>query len=93
MRPFHLSIGAREIEEELKFFQSLGALITHRDESGYINIELFGSQITLKSEPNIELNLKTGKEPQRGWLTHLYAVLLNVGWLPGFEYFIRSSSV
>ena len=58
MRPFHLSTGTREIEEELKFFQSLGALITHRDESGYINIELFGSQITLKSEPNIELNLK-----------------------------------
>jgi hypothetical protein len=39
------------------------------------------------------LNSKTGKEPQRGWLTHLYAVLLNVGWLPGYEYFIRSSSV
>ena len=49
MRPFHLSIGTREIEEELKFFQSLGALVTYRDESGYINIELFGSQITLKA--------------------------------------------
>lgn len=57
-RPFHLSIGVRSIEDSVIFFsQILGGKVTHRDDSGYVNIELFGSQITLKDNPSINPNL------------------------------------
>jgi extradiol dioxygenase family protein len=46
---FHLSIGVRSIEKSVDFFTSLlGAKVLHRDPSGYVNIDFFGSQITLK---------------------------------------------
>jgi extradiol dioxygenase family protein len=50
MKPsFHLSIGVRSIEESVDFFvRILRAKVQHRDPSGYVNIDLFGSQITLK---------------------------------------------
>jgi extradiol dioxygenase family protein len=47
--PFHLSIGVHSLEESAKFFTDvLGGSVTHEDASGYINVEVFGSQITLK---------------------------------------------
>lgn len=56
--PFHLSIGVKSIEDSVQFFEDvLGAKVTHRAESGYVNIELFESQITLKSNPTINPEL------------------------------------
>jgi extradiol dioxygenase family protein len=53
-RQFHLSIGVRSISESIDFFEStLGAGVTHRDPSGYVNIDLFGTQITLKQNDNV----------------------------------------
>lgn len=58
MKPFHLSIGVRSIKESASFFVStLKATIVHEDPSGYINIDLFGSQITLKENPAIDPQL------------------------------------
>ncbi|MES2801263.1 MAG: hypothetical protein V4654_02125 [Bdellovibrionota bacterium] len=51
---FHLSIGVKSIDESVDFFtQILRAKVRHRDPSGYVNIDLFGSQITLKQNENI----------------------------------------
>jgi len=55
---FHLSIGVRSIEESVDFFASvMEAKVMHRDASGYVNIDLFGHQITLKDNPAIKANL------------------------------------
>lgn len=52
---FHLSIGVRSIEESINFFVNvMNGRVVHRDPSGYVNIDLFGSQITLK--PNAEID-------------------------------------
>jgi extradiol dioxygenase family protein len=51
---FHLSVGVRSLEESVDFFVRImkGAVskgaVSHRDPSGYVNIDLFGNQITLK---------------------------------------------
>jgi extradiol dioxygenase family protein len=46
---FHLSIGVNSIEESADFFEKvLRAVITHRDPSGYINVDFYGCQITLQ---------------------------------------------
>src|SRR5438105_75514 len=51
---FHLSIGVRSIEESVNFFVDiLDSKVLHRDPSGYVNIDLYGSQITLKHNPDI----------------------------------------
>jgi extradiol dioxygenase family protein len=59
MQPsFHLSIGVHSIDKSVEFFESLlGAKILHRDPSGYVNIELYGSQITLKHNADVNPNL------------------------------------
>jgi extradiol dioxygenase family protein len=55
---FHLSIGVESIEDSVAFFtQALRAQVIHRDPSGYVNIDLFGSQITLKNNPTIAPDL------------------------------------
>lgn len=55
---FHLSIGVRSIEESVAFFTKiLKAKVLHRDPTGYVNIDLFGSQITLKDNANINPEL------------------------------------
>ncbi len=55
---FHLSVGAKNIDESIAFFvKLLGAKVLHRDPSGYVNIDLFGSQITLKHNPDISPDL------------------------------------
>ena len=51
---FHLSIGVKSIEESVDFFTKiLKAKVLHRDASGYVNIDFFGSQITLKQNADI----------------------------------------
>ncbi len=51
---FHLSLGVRSIEESVSFFaDKLGARVIHRDPSGYVNIDFYGAQITLKADPGI----------------------------------------
>ncbi|MES2767882.1 MAG: hypothetical protein V4596_01950 [Bdellovibrionota bacterium] len=55
---FHLSIGVRSIESSVDFFtRVLTATVQHQDPSGYVNIDFFGTQITLKQNPLIEPNL------------------------------------
>ncbi len=55
---FHLSIGVKSIEDSVEFFESLlGGRVTHRDITGYVNLELFGSQITLKENKSIDPTL------------------------------------
>jgi extradiol dioxygenase family protein len=57
-KPFHLSIGVKSLEDSATFFSEiLGGKVTHRDPSGYINVEVFGSQITLKDNPLINPDL------------------------------------
>lgn len=52
MRPFHISLGVKSLDESEYFFERvLGASITHRDVTGYININFYGTQITLKENP------------------------------------------
>ena len=59
MKPnFHLSIGVKSIERSVDFFtRVLMATVEHRDPSGYVNIDFFGAQITLKHNPNINPDL------------------------------------
>lgn len=55
---FHLSLGVNDLEKSVSFYEVLlRAKVTHRDESGYVNIELFSSQITLKTNEKIRPNL------------------------------------
>lgn len=54
VKPFHLSIGVHSIEDSVHFFENvLKSKVTHRDPSGYVNIDFFGSQISLKPIPKI----------------------------------------
>jgi len=55
--PFHLSIGVKSINDSVTFFtEVLGGTVTH-DEPAYVNLELFGHQITLKPNETISPNL------------------------------------
>ncbi|MCO5144416.1 MAG: hypothetical protein M9962_15160 [Oligoflexia bacterium] len=55
---FHLSIAVKSLEDSVFFFtQVLEAKIIHEDPSGYINIDLYGNQITLKHDLEIDPNL------------------------------------
>lgn len=52
---FHLSIAVHSVDESLRFFEDvLQASVRHTDPTGYVNIDLFGSQITLKPYPGID---------------------------------------
>lgn len=51
---FHLSIGVNSFKEEVGFFTALlGAVVTHEDPN-YVNLDVFGAQITLKEIPGIK---------------------------------------
>ncbi len=51
---FHLSIGVHSLDESVDFFEKLfEAKVLHRDSSGYVNIDFFGSQITLKENKTV----------------------------------------
>lgn len=53
---FHLSIGVKDLDASKEFYRDvLGAEITHEGE--YINLDLYGTQITLKNNPNINVDL------------------------------------
>ncbi len=55
--PFHLSIGVRSIDDSVKFFtEVLSGKVTHQ-EPAYVNLELFGHQITLKPNEAISPDL------------------------------------
>jgi extradiol dioxygenase family protein len=56
---FHLSIGVRSIEQSADFFtRVLRGTITHRDPSGYVNVDLFGCELTLKRNETITPELE-----------------------------------
>ncbi len=50
MKPaFHLSLPVRSLDESVEFFvRVLRSNVEHVDPSGYVNLDFFGSQITLK---------------------------------------------
>ena len=53
---FHLSLGVKSIEASIKFFTgALNAKVLHSDPSGYVNLDLYGTQITLKQSQDISL--------------------------------------
>ena len=46
---FHLSLFVPDVERSAQFFTSiLGGTVTHRDASGYVNVDLIGTQLTLQ---------------------------------------------
>lgn len=56
---FHLSIGVKSIEESVRFFEDiLQSKTTHKDPTGYVNIDFFGNQITLKPIPDINPHME-----------------------------------
>ena len=55
---FHLSIGVRSVETSVDFFVGvMGGAVLHRDPSGYVNLDLYGSQITLKQNESVSPDL------------------------------------
>jgi extradiol dioxygenase family protein len=47
---FHLSIGCDNVSASADFFEHVTkAKVTHRDPSGYVNVDFYGCQITLQS--------------------------------------------
>ena len=49
-REFHLSLGVGSLDESIAFFTHvLGAEVSHRDPSGYVNLDVHGCQLTLKA--------------------------------------------
>ena len=56
MKPtFHLSIGVRSLDESIDFFTRVLTGTVIASGSGYVNIDLFGSQITLKENKNVSI--------------------------------------
>ena len=45
---FHLSLPVPDVDRSVEFFTSLGGTVTHRDPSGYVNLDLAGVQLTLQ---------------------------------------------
>lgn len=60
LRAFHLSLGVHSLEESIHFFERvLDSKLTHRDPNGaYVNIDFYGSQISLKPIPDINPEMK-----------------------------------
>lgn len=55
---FHLSIGVRSTDSSVDFFtRVLRGSVTHRDPTGYVNVELFGSELTLKPNESVTPDL------------------------------------
>jgi len=50
---FHLSLPVRDVEVAVNFFTGLlGGKVAHRDPTGYVNVDWFGTQLTLsQGEP------------------------------------------
>ena len=47
MRSFHLSLPVPHVDRSAEFFEVLGGTVTHRDASGYVNLDVAGVQLTL----------------------------------------------
>lgn len=57
-KSFHLSIGVHSLEESIHFFtEALGGKILHKDPKGYVNLDIFHNQITIKQNQNIKPEL------------------------------------
>lgn len=55
---FHLSLGVKSIEHSVDFFtRVLGARVAHRDPTGYVNVDLYGAELTLKPNAAIDPNV------------------------------------
>lgn len=68
---FHLSVPVRNLDISRRFYVDvLKATVSHIDESGYLNLDLYGAQVTLHHQPSMPaplasmhfgVNLPTGK--------------------------------
>lgn len=59
LKPFHLSIAVNSLKDMSYFFEEvLQAKIIHRDPSGYINVDFWGNQITLKEVPDFDCTMR-----------------------------------
>lgn len=55
---FHLSLGVKDLQKSVNFFETiLGASVSHRDPSGYVNVLVYDHQITLRSHHGINPDL------------------------------------
>lgn len=53
MASFHLSLPVKSLDDSVTFFEDvLGGTVIHRDASGYVNVELFDTQLTLAETPH-----------------------------------------
>jgi uncharacterized protein len=53
---FHLSLPVRSIEESIDFYtRVLQATVTHRDPGGYVNLDFYGTQLTLHPGEPVKL--------------------------------------
>lgn len=76
MSVFHLSLPVPDVERSVEFFASLGGAVTHRDPSGYVNLELAGVQLTLsRGEPVLGDALHFGLNVERSELDAVAARL------------------
>ena len=51
---FHLALGVPSLEEAVDFFTNvLPGVVSHRDSSGYVNVDLSGARITFKETPEM----------------------------------------
>jgi extradiol dioxygenase family protein len=59
-KPFHLSLGVQSINESIDFFEKvMNSKVVHRDPGeAYVNIDFFGSQVTLKPIPDINPEMR-----------------------------------
>lgn len=53
---FHLSLKVIDLKETKSFYvEKLGGVVTHEDDAGWINIELFGHQLTFHESKDLEV--------------------------------------
>jgi extradiol dioxygenase family protein len=68
--PFHLSLGVESLTDAVDFFTTvLPGVISHRDPSGYVNVDLSGARITFKetretvaAPPEFHFGINVGME-------------------------------
>lgn len=56
--PFHLSLPVHSLEESVGFFErALEAVVSHRDASGYVNLDVPGCRLTLHENPGAVVDM------------------------------------
>lgn len=72
---FHLSIDVRDLDAAVAFFtRDLRGTVAHRDPSGYVNVDFYGCQLTLKKNaraPESAPNIHFGVNLTRAQFTEL----------------------